>query len=99
MITGKGGAGGPGPVTVEIEGITEAATFHELPKALDALWRSLRALPLGSLQYEAYREFFEVDAAERVTEFLERDGRLELTFAMSGRSHSVRVRPAERAAS
>ncbi|WP_156178487.1 hypothetical protein [Saccharothrix sp. ST-888] len=33
-----------------------------------------------------------------VIDFLERDGRSEPSFSMAGRSHSVRVRPAEKAA-
>ncbi|KJK57712.1 hypothetical protein [Saccharothrix sp. ST-888] len=85
-------------MTVEIEGVTEPAMFRDLAKALDALWVSLRALPLGSYQYEAYKDFFGPDAAERVAEFLERDGRLDLSFSMSGRSHLVRVHRAKKAA-
>ncbi|WP_344465958.1 hypothetical protein [Kitasatospora kazusensis] len=79
------------PVTVEIEDITQPAQFGDLAAAIAALWNSLRALPMGSFQYEAYREFFGDGAVERVEEFLQRDGRLMLTFAMAGRSHYVRV--------
>ena len=86
---------GAGPVTVEIEGVTEPATFTRLPDALGALWASLRPLPLGAVQYDAYQYFLtRPDAAERVAEFLQRDGELNLSFAMSGTSHAVRVRPA-----
>lgn len=42
-------------------------------------------------------DFFGPGAEKRVAEFLKRDGRLELTFTMSGEPHAVRVRPAERA--
>ncbi|GAA2238343.1 MULTISPECIES: hypothetical protein [Kitasatospora] len=82
-------------VTVSIEDIAAPATFARLPVALAALWESLRALPLGHTQAEAYRDFLtRPDAAERVQEFLDRDGCLMLSFAMSGRHHSVRIAPA-----
>ncbi|WP_457031759.1 hypothetical protein [Kitasatospora sp. P5_F3] len=85
------------PVTVSIEGVTEPATFKHLPDALAALWESLRALPLGAVQADAYRYFLtRPDAVERVTEFLTRDGRLDLTFALAGRCHLVSVAPAVR---
>lgn len=80
------------PVTVEIEDITQPAQFNDLADAVAALWESLRALPIGSYQYEAYRDFFGGDAVERIEEFLERDGQLALSFAMAGRSHAVWVR-------
>lgn len=84
-----------GPVTVEIEGITEPAQFTNLGAAVTALWESLRALPLGWEQYQAYALFFGEGAVERVEEFLERDGELTLSFAMAGQSHAVRVRPVQ----
>jgi len=79
---------------VVIEDVTEPHTFVQLPDALSALWESLRALPLGNTQYEAYRFFFGEGAVERVEQFLARDGRLSLTFTMAGRAHEVRVSPA-----
>ena len=89
-------AAGEGAVTVEIVGVTEPATFTRLPDALVALWSSMRPLPLGAVQHDAYEYFLtRPDAAECVAEFLERDGELQLSFAMGGTSHAVRVRPAE----
>ncbi|WP_344468550.1 hypothetical protein [Kitasatospora kazusensis] len=83
-------------MTVEIGGVTGPATFSRLPDALAALWSSLRPLPLGVVQYDAYEYFLtRPDAAERVAEFIKRDGELKLTFAMCGKSHVVWVRPAE----
>ncbi|GAA2750946.1 hypothetical protein [Kitasatospora cinereorecta] len=80
-------------VTVEIEGVTAPATFSRLPDALGAVWGSLRALPLGARQYDAYRYFFtRPDAVEHVAEFIERDGELNLSFSMEGRPHAVRLR-------
>ncbi|MER5638723.1 hypothetical protein ABT095_17380 [Kitasatospora sp. NPDC002227] len=87
-----------GAVTVGIEGVAPAATFSNLPAAVEALWLALRALPLGSQQYEAYALFFGEGAVERVGRFLSRDGQLQLTFTMAGQSHLVWVRPAERTA-
>ncbi|GAA1186382.1 hypothetical protein F4556_003312 [Kitasatospora gansuensis] len=82
-------------VTVSIEGITEPATFKHLPDALAALWESLRVLPLGAVQADAYQYFLtRPDAVERVTEFLTRDGRLDLSFALVGWSHLVTIQPA-----
>lgn len=81
-------------VTVEIEGVTAPATFSHLPAALAALWESIRALPLGVVQHDAYQYFLtRPDAAEHVNQFIERDGELNLSFAMDGHSHAVRVRP------
>ncbi|MER5867953.1 hypothetical protein [Kitasatospora sp. NPDC002040] len=79
---------------VSIEDITAPATFSHLPDALAALWEALRVLPLGWTQYEAYRFFFGPGVVERVTEFLDRDGELTLSFAMAGRSHLVQVQQA-----
>ncbi|GAA4865481.1 hypothetical protein ACGFX4_30270 [Kitasatospora sp. NPDC048365] len=81
----------PKGYTVSIEDITEPATFTRLPDALDALWQSLRVLPLGWTQYEAYRYFFGPGAVERVETFLARDGRLTLSFHMAGRAHAIRL--------
>ncbi|GAA3024864.1 hypothetical protein GCM10020229_75470 [Kitasatospora albolonga] len=83
---------GPTPsYTVEIEDVTAPAVFARLPDALAALWEALRVLPLGWTQYEAYRYFLGPGAVDRVTESLERDGELRLSFAMGGRSHLVSV--------
>ncbi|WP_441250547.1 hypothetical protein [Kitasatospora sp. McL0602] len=99
MRAGKstsGTVGVTGPVTVEIEGVTGPATFPDLAAAVGALWQSLRVLPLGSEQFEAYKVLLGgPDAVERVSEFLERSGRLDPTFTMSGRTHSVHVHLAE----
>ncbi|MGE7434087.1 hypothetical protein [Kitasatospora sp. NPDC001175] len=82
------------PVVVEIEGITAPATFTRLPDALTAVWDALKLLPLGTLQADAFRYFLtRPDAAERTTEFLRRDGRLDLSFTLHGRTHAVRLRP------
>jgi len=83
-----------GPFTVAIEGVTEPATFTRLDDAVEATWQSLRRLPLGSHQYEAYREFFGDGAVERVQRFLERDRELTLSFTMAGEPHAVRITPA-----
>ncbi|MGK4584211.1 hypothetical protein [Kitasatospora sp. HPMI-4] len=79
-------------MTVEIEDVTEPATFARLSDALAAAWESMRVLPLGAVQADAFRYFLtRPDAAEHAAEFIRRDGRLELTFAMSGRSHAARI--------
>ncbi|GAA2135615.1 hypothetical protein GCM10009760_14360 [Kitasatospora kazusensis] len=88
----RNGDGMTGGVVVEIEGVMAPTEFKKLGDAVAAVWESLRPLPLGWTQYEAYRYFFDTPGAEeRVTEFLERDRCLTLTFAIAGRSHYVRV--------
>ncbi|MFJ9521605.1 hypothetical protein ACIRPK_25525 [Kitasatospora sp. NPDC101801] len=81
----------PGAFTVSIEDIAAPATFTHLQDALNALWEALRVLPLGWNQFEAYRFFLGDGAVERVTEFLDRDGELTLSFAIGGRSHLIEV--------
>lgn len=83
----------PTGYTVSIEDITEPASYAELADALAALWATLRTLPLGWTQFEAYRFFFGPGAAERTREFLARDGHLELSFVLLGRSRLIRVVP------
>ncbi|GAA2275209.1 MULTISPECIES: hypothetical protein [Kitasatospora] len=78
-------------IVVEIEDITAPATFSRLSDALAALWASLRELPLGWQQHEAYRYFLGEGAEQRVEDHLAR-GEMVLSFAMAGRSHLVRVR-------
>lgn len=83
-----------GPFTVVIEGVAEPATFAHLAAAVDATWRSLRELPLGWNQYDAYREFFGDGGVDRVQHFLDRDGSLTLSFTLAGEPHSVCIAPA-----
>ncbi|MFD0261601.1 hypothetical protein ACFVH7_25420 [Kitasatospora indigofera] len=89
-----GGTGG-GPVVVEIEDVSGPSTFVELSEALAALWESLRPLPMGAVQAEAFRHFLtRPDALDLVTESIRRDGRLSLSFRMNDRLHAVWVSPA-----
>ncbi|WP_371484758.1 hypothetical protein [Kitasatospora sp. NBC_00315] len=86
--------GNPSAFTVEIEDVTLPATFTRLPDALAALWSSLRALPLGAQQYDAYQYFLtRPNAAEHVAGYIEQDGELALSFRMEDRVHAVWVRP------
>ncbi|MGW4379665.1 hypothetical protein [Kitasatospora sp. NPDC004531] len=78
---------------VTIEGLTEPASFLTLADALASLWGTLRTLPLGWTQYEAYRYFFGPDAAQRTEGFLARDGHLLLSFALLGTTRLIRVVP------
>ncbi|MFF4343921.1 hypothetical protein ACFY00_28825 [Kitasatospora sp. NPDC001540] len=83
----------PPGYTVGIEGITEPTSFPALAPALSSLWQTLNTLPLGWTQYEAYRYFFGPGAVERTEAFLARDGRLQLGFALLGRTRLIRVLP------
>jgi hypothetical protein len=80
-------------VTAEIEGYLEPIQVP-LDRALDMLWTTLRALPIGNLQYGAFGHFFGVGVEGRVQDAIEQDGRLQLTFAMEDRLHSLTVTPA-----
>lgn len=80
-------------MTVEITGITAPATFARLPDALAALWESMRALPLGMLQYDLIDYYAtRPDAVQRVARSLERNGEVALAFALGDESHVMRVR-------
>jgi hypothetical protein len=79
--------------TVEIGDLTTPATFTRLPVALEALWSSLRALPLGWEQFDAASYTLGPDSIERAERTLARDGELSLTITLKGRSHTVTVRP------
>lgn len=81
-------------VTVEIEGVTTPRTFPRLSAALDALWESLRALPLGFDQYDAARHVLGPGEVHRVEQALARDGELTHRITMNGQSHVVSVRTA-----
>ncbi|RKE21325.1 hypothetical protein [Streptomyces sp. TLI_171] len=83
----------PPGYTVSIEDITAPATFLSLAHALGSLWETLRTLPLGWTQYEAYRYFFGPGATTRADAFLARDGQLTLGFALLGRTRLIRVTP------
>ncbi len=94
MSSAKGGSADGGPVVVEIEGVAGPATFGRLADALTAVWDSLRVLPLGAVQADAFGYFLtRPDAVECVAEFIRRDGLLSLTFALDGHRHQVRIRP------
>jgi hypothetical protein len=82
----------PTGYTVCVEGVTEPGSFRSLGHALGSLWTTLRILPIGWAQYEAYRYFFGPGAVERTEALLERDGEMVLAFTMAGRSHAVRLR-------
>ncbi|MEV6979038.1 ATP-binding protein [Kitasatospora sp. NPDC093806] len=81
-------------VVVEIEGITCPATFGRLPDALAAVWDSLRVLPLGAVQYDAFGHVLSgPGAVDRAARVIRREGGLSLSIAMNGRAHLVSVRP------
>ncbi|WP_033215079.1 hypothetical protein [Kitasatospora phosalacinea] len=85
----------PPGYTVAIEGITEPTSFPALAPALASLWWTLNTLPLGWTQFEAYRYFLGPGAVERTEAFLARDGRLQLGFALLGRTRLISVVPGE----
>ncbi|WP_457028579.1 hypothetical protein [Kitasatospora sp. P5_F3] len=78
--------------TVSIEDVTHPARFSRLADALIALWGSLRELPLGATQADAYQVYLTgPEAEQRVAEQLESCGAIALTFEMAGRSHLVEI--------
>ncbi|MDH6122727.1 hypothetical protein [Kitasatospora sp. GAS204B] len=84
-----------GPVTVELTGITEPATFARVPDALAAAWESVKVLPLSRFE----RIWLECMLMSPDTELLtvegfKRDGAWALLFRFAGSLHQVRLRPA-----
>ncbi|MFI9270645.1 hypothetical protein ACIGXM_08035 [Kitasatospora sp. NPDC052896] len=92
---------GLGPVTVELTGIAQPATFARVSDALAALWESIRVLPLGSLQHNWFREMLTgPEALPRTEESLQRHGEgLELPFTLADGPHLLTLRPAVRVSS
>lgn len=87
-----------GPFTVSIEGLVPDAKFTRLEPAMKALWDSMKVLPLGWNQAAAYHEALAAKGAvENLTRLLHwNKGRVELTFSLEGRTHSVIIRSAAR---
>ncbi|MFI9362033.1 hypothetical protein ACIG5E_13370 [Kitasatospora sp. NPDC053057] len=56
----------PFPVSVEIKGVTKAATFTRLTDALDAIRTSLARLPLDSDQASYLADLFSEASAARI---------------------------------
>ena len=84
-------------VTADIEGVMEPQQA-QLPKAITALWETMRTLPLGNYQYEAFDYFFGEGAEQRVQQAIEQDGELQLTFRLEGELRSVRIAPVHKLA-
>ncbi|MDH6137157.1 hypothetical protein P3T37_006589 [Kitasatospora sp. MAA4] len=83
------------PVTVELSGITEPATFARLSDALAALWESMRVLPLDAFSADCFHYYLtRPDAVQRVSETLEHSGDLALSFGLPDGPHVMHVRPA-----
>ncbi|MEV4559155.1 hypothetical protein AB0K51_19510 [Kitasatospora sp. NPDC049285] len=68
----------------------EPREFPTLPAALRVLWDALRALPMGSGQYDAYQSLLcGEDAAETVTLLFDRRPSVTYSVVIEGRTHAV----------
>ncbi|MCX4745764.1 hypothetical protein OG455_09550 [Kitasatospora sp. NBC_01287] len=86
-----------GPVMVELTGVTPPAWFARLSDALAATWAAMRLLPLDNANYRA----FELNLArprslEYMTERLERDNAVSLTFILPDGPHLLHLRRAHK---
>ncbi|WP_329497371.1 hypothetical protein [Kitasatospora herbaricolor] len=81
-----------GLATVEIKGLTRAATYPRLDLALDALGRSLRALPLSAQDHLTFQEFLSPAGRRRIARHLIRTGETRTLAFLGTEAHTVRIR-------
>ncbi|MCX5211220.1 hypothetical protein OG689_18320 [Kitasatospora sp. NBC_00240] len=81
-----------GLATVEIKGLTRAATYPRLDLALDALGRSLRDLPLSAQDQATFREFLSPAGRRRIAQHLIRTGETRTLAFLGTEAHTVRIR-------
>ncbi|MFI9269784.1 hypothetical protein ACIGXM_03550 [Kitasatospora sp. NPDC052896] len=80
------------PVVVEIEGVTPPTVFGRLSVSMDALWASVRHLPLDDFTMLAYQLFLTgPQAVENVIRLLESVGPLSLGFTLSGETRQLKI--------
>ncbi|MQS11220.1 hypothetical protein F7Q99_02685 [Streptomyces kaniharaensis] len=84
----------PFPVTVEIKGITKAATFARLPDALDAVRTSLAQLPLDDDQAGYLADLFSPASAERIAHQLVQVGAVRAIAFLGIEPHPIYLCPA-----
>ncbi|MFI6449271.1 hypothetical protein [Kitasatospora sp. NPDC050543] len=82
-----------GPVTVDIQGITQPTTFTQLGTALGALLESLRAMPLSDADLRSFGDFLAPDQIETIAEQLHRTGLVTRIAFLGFEAHLVRIRP------
>ncbi|GAB2698954.1 hypothetical protein [Kitasatospora kifunensis] len=81
-------------VVVELTGVTPPAYFPSLPTALAATWAVVKLLPLDHVDRCAFELVLaRPRSAQYVTERLEREGALNLTFALPDGPHLLRLHP------
>ncbi|GHH84344.1 hypothetical protein GCM10018781_73410 [Kitasatospora indigofera] len=81
-----------GLATVEIKGLTGAATYPRLDLALDALAGSLRDLPLSAQDHATFQEFFSPAGRRRIAHHLIRTGETRTLAFLGTEAHTVRIR-------
>ncbi|MFI9269793.1 hypothetical protein ACIGXM_03605 [Kitasatospora sp. NPDC052896] len=79
------------PVVVEIEGVTPPTVFGRLSVSMDALWASMRHLPLDDFTMLAYQLFLTgPHAVENVIRLLD-SGALSLGFTLAGETRRLKI--------
>jgi hypothetical protein len=85
----------PGPVVVELTGVTPPARFTRLADALAATWESMKLLPLSNAYYCAFELMLvRPRVVERMSERLAEEGTVTITFMLPDGAHLFRIRPA-----
>ncbi|MCX4750268.1 hypothetical protein OG455_32950 [Kitasatospora sp. NBC_01287] len=81
-------------MTVELTGVAPPAWFAELADALAAAWGAMKLLPLDNANYCAFELMLaRPGAVAYMTERLECDGAVGLTFVLPDGPHRLWVRP------
>ncbi|WP_329563827.1 hypothetical protein [Kitasatospora sp. NBC_01266] len=85
----------PGPVLVELTGITPLARFARLADALAAAWESMRLLPLSNAYYCAFELMLvRPSSVDCMAERLAKEGTVAITFMLPDGPHLFHLRPA-----
>ncbi|KJS54799.1 hypothetical protein [Streptomyces rubellomurinus] len=84
----------PFPVSVEIKGVTSAATFAELSHALDAIRTTLARLPLDEDQAGYLADYFSPASAERIAHQLIHTGTVGAIAYLGLDAHPIYLHPA-----
>ncbi|MDH6705950.1 hypothetical protein P3T27_002672 [Kitasatospora sp. MAA19] len=85
----------PHPVTVEIGGVTETATFTRLADALAAVRAGLAHLPLDDDHAGCLADLFAPEATARIAQRLTDVGALRAIAFVGLHAHPIYLRPAD----
>jgi hypothetical protein len=85
-----------GPVTMELPGTAERATFARVGEALPAAWQAVQHLSLTPAERRWLAALLTAPEAELIArESLERRGLWEMPFRVGSTEHELRLRPTQ----